>query len=525
MTEVRESTGRPPYAHELFEAARRLHPGVAAVLWGDKELSYEELGRESDRLALALRTAGVADEPVGVLFERGFGIAVAVLGVLKAGCSYVPLDPSYPDARLTGMVRDSGARILLTEQSLLGRLQVPESVRALLLDDALSPGGEASGAAPEPGPAAEPGPATATGPDSLAYVIYTSGSTGVPKGVAMPHGPLANLIDWQCGQSPSGPGDRTLQFSALSFDVSFQEMFSTWATGGTLVVADDPTRRSCQALIDLMNRTSVRRMFLPFVALQAIAEHTAATGAVPHLLREVITAGEQLQVTPALRTLFGHLDGAVLVNQYGPSETHVVTFLELSGDPSHWPEQPSIGRAITGAETYVLDERLRPRPPGVPGELYIGGPVLARGYLGMPEATAAKFRTVPDVGGGGRLYRTGDRVELRPDGNLQFLGRLDDQVKIRGHRVETGEVEARLRALPEVADAAVVVGTGAGGVRRLVAFCVPAKGAEVVASAVRRGLKVQLPDHMVPSAIRALPAGFPLTPSGKVDRKALAEQL
>ncbi|MFG3350620.1 amino acid adenylation domain-containing protein [Streptomyces sp. NPDC048001] len=513
MNEAVSSSGNPPLAHELFEARRSSRPERPAVLWGERSLSYEELGREADRLAHALRLAGVIGQPVGVFFERGFSIAVAVLGVLKAGCAYVPLDPAYPDERLAAMVHDSGARVLLTERALLDRIPLPDGTRALLLEDALSAAGDAP-------PAAAP----EIGPDSLAYVIYTSGSSGVPKGVAMPHGPLANLIAWQCAHSACGTGDRTLQFSALSFDVSFQEMFSTWASGGTLVVADDTTRRSWQALVDLLNGASVRRMFLPFVALQSIAAHAASVGVWPASLREVVTAGEQLQVTPAVRALFRQLDGAVLVNQYGPSETHVVTSLELRGDPDGWPDRPGIGRPIANAEAYVLDERLRPRQPGTPGELCIGGPVLAQGYLGMPEATAARFRNVPGLAGGRRIYRTGDLVELRPDGILHFLGRLDDQVKIRGHRVETGEVEAHLRTLPEVADAVVVVREGPGGVKQLVAFCVPARGAEVAASAVRRSLSVRLPDHMIPSSVRPLPA-LPLTSSGKVDRRALARRL
>ncbi|MGW4039569.1 amino acid adenylation domain-containing protein [Streptomyces sp. NPDC004778] len=513
MNEAVSSNGNPPPAHQLFEARRRSHPDHPAVLWGARSLGYEELGRDADRLAQALRREGVTGQPVGVFFERGFSIAVAVLGVLKAGCAYVPLDPAYPDERLAAMVRDSGTRILLTEKALLDRIPLPDGTRALLLDDALSTVEDAP-----------PPTVPEIGPDTLAYVIYTSGSSGVPKGVAMPHGPLANLIDWQCAQSACGAGDRILQFSALSFDVSFQEMFSTWASGGALVVADDTTRRSWQSLIDLVNSASVRRMFLPFVALQSIAAHAESVGVWPASLREVVTAGEQLQVTPAVRALFRRLDGAVLVNQYGPSETHVVTSLELRGDPDAWPDQPSIGRPLPNVEAYVLDERLRPRRPGTPGELCIGGPVLAQGYLKMPEATAARFTTVPGLAGGGRIYRTGDLVDLRPDGTLQFLGRLDDQVKIRGHRVETGEVEAHLRTLPEVADAAVVVREGLGGVKQLVAFCVPARGAQVVASAVRRSLSARLPDHMIPSSVRPLPA-LPLTSSGKVDRRTLARAL
>ncbi len=322
-----------PLAHELFEAQRRSHPDRLAVLWGERSLDYEELGREADRLAHALRLAGVAGEPVGGLLRTGLLRRRRGPRRTQGSCAYVPLDPAYPDERLAAMVGDSGTRLLLTEKALLDRVPLPDGTRALLLDDALSSVEDA------PPPAAP-----RIGPDTLAYVIYTSGSSGVPKGVAMPHGPLANLIDWQCAHSACGGGDRTLQFSALSFDVSFQEMFSTWASGGTLVVADDTTRRSWQALIDLLNTASVRRMFLPFVALQAIAAHARSVGVWPLALREVVTVGyEQLQVTPAVRALFRRLDGAVLVNQYGPSETHVVTSLELRGDPDAWPDQPSIG--------------------------------------------------------------------------------------------------------------------------------------------------------------------------------------
>ncbi len=508
MTDVRVPT---LLAHELFEAHRLHSPGMPAIAWGEAEISYAELGSTSDRLAAMLRRDGRTGQPIGVFFERGFSIAIAVLGVLKAGCAYVPLDPAYPDERLTGMLRDSGAKLLLTERELLDRLPGDDGTRSVVLGEAL-----ASVDAAPPG-------SSPVEPDSTAYVIYTSGSTGVPKGVAMPHGPLANLIDWQRGDSRCGPGSRTLQFAALSFDVSFQEMFSTWAVGGTLVVADDATRRSWRSLIQLLEDHAVERIFLPFVALQALAEHALAVKTWPSTLREVITAGEQLQVTPAVRALFGHLPGAVLVNQYGPSETHVVTSLTLSGDPRRWPDRPSIGLPIANAETFVVDEDLRPVRDGIIGELCIGGPVLARGYLGRPEATAAKFRTAPALGG--RVYLTGDLVERLPDGDLQFLGRADDQVKIRGHRVEIGEVESRLRALPEVADAAVVVREQASGTKQLVAFCVPAPGTGIVASAVRRSLASYLPDHMIPSSIKVLPSGLPLTPSGKADRKALSRQL
>ncbi len=467
------------------------------------ETTYAELRARSNRLAAWLRRQGVGpDVLVAFTLERSVELLVVFQAILTAGGAYVPVDPELPEERRALILEDSGARIVLTRPVL----------------EALDLSSES----------AEDLPPLA-GPENLAYLLYTSGSTGRPKGVAMTRGALDNLIAWQLASLPGAW--RTLQFTALSFDVSYQEIVSTWAAGGTLVLIGEEDRRDPAALLAVLRAQRVERLFLPFVALQQIAE-AAREEELPESLREVITAGEQLRITPALAAMFRRLPGARLHNQYGPTETHVVTSSTLAGDPALWPALPPIGRAFPGTWGVVLDPHGGPAPLGVPGELMLGGVCLARGYLGRPDLTAERF--IPDPlgdpsdpsnpsdspGGGHRLYRTGDRARLQPRAGgppeLEFLGRLDDQVKIRGYRVEPGEVEAVLAGHPGVAAAAVAVRESAAGLR-LVAWVVAEKGAP---ADLRAFLAARLPDHAVPSSITVLDA-FPLTSSGKVDRRAL----
>ncbi|MFF4424755.1 AMP-binding protein [Streptomyces sp. NPDC001549] len=360
------------------------------------------------------------------------------------------------------------------------------------------------------------------GPDDLAYLMYTSGSTGIPKGVAMPHGAVAGLVDWQCRDSAAGPGDRTLQFSALSFDASYLEFFSTWSTGGTLVIIDAEDRTDYDALLSVIAEQQVMRIFLPFVALQSIATYATAMDLPTPALKECITAGEQLHVTPAIREFFARLDGGTLFNQYGPTETHSVSSLRLDGDPASWPLMPTVGFPINGAQVYILDDRLRPQPAGVPGELCVSGPPVSHGYWRRPDLTAEKFVPHPLPGRTGTLYRTGDVARFLPDGSIEFFGRKDGMVKIRGYRVELGEVEARLRSVPGVADAAIVVQAVGIGDTRLAAYYRPSTSPGPGSSEVRRVLAESLPDYMLPSVYLPVEDEFPRTPSGKVDRLALA---
>ena len=320
--------------------------------------------------------------------------------------------------------------------------------------------------------------------DNLAYVIYTSGSTGQPKGVAMTHRALVNLLHWQMRRSANAP--RTLQFTSLSFDVSFQEIFSTWCAGGTLVLMREEARRDAGELWQLLIRERIERLFLPFVALQYLAEASEHNEEYPATLREVITAGEQLKITRHIRSLFAKLNGCTLDNQYGPSETHVVSALMLDGDAAAWPELPTIGRPIANAQLYLLDERLQVVPVGVSGELYIGGEVVARGYLNRAEVSAEKF--LPHqfmVDGSSRLYRTGDQARYLADGNIEFLGRRDQLVKVRGYRIELGEVEAALRQQEQVREAVVISSAASSGENRLIAYVLTKNDAGVTTTALR----------------------------------------
>ncbi|GAA2943686.1 amino acid adenylation domain-containing protein [Streptomyces enissocaesilis] len=499
-------TGPRPFAHESFAAQAARTPGARAVVHGDRVLTYAELDRAAETVAGHLVARGTPGAPVGVCLPRCPELAVAMLGVLKAGSACLPLDPALPADRIAGMAADSGIRVALVQPD-LARL--------------LPPGVETVPVSPDAPPAAPTAPLPVVAPEDPAYLIYTSGSTGRPKGVVMPHRSLANLLAWQRERSPAGPGTRTLQFASPGFDVAFQELFSTWASGGTLVMTDDEARRDPARLLDLLAAERIERVFLPFVALQQLADYACATGRSAATLREVITAGEQLHATPALREFFrSPAPHAVLENQYGPSETHVVTAERLGPDPAAWPGLPPIGRPVPGTRVLLLDDRQRLCPVGTAGEICVGGRAVAAGYVGDPELTARKF--VPDpFHPSAVLYRTGDLARYLPDGRIQFLGRRDEQVKIRGHRVETGEVAAAVRAVPGVADAVVVARTaGPPGGTRLVAYYLPGDGAAPEPELLRRAVARRLPDPMVPAVCVPLER-FPLTASGKLDRAAL----
>jgi amino acid adenylation domain-containing protein len=505
---------RPWTVHERIAEQAALHPEAEAVVAGDGEsLNYGELLRRARRLAVHLRGLGVGpDVPVGIFLDRSPDLAVAILGALMAGGACLPLDPGYPRERLRLMLADAQAPVVITAPALAGAL--PEGAsRMLLIGEAL-----AASAGPEPGPAA------AVDPDNLVYLIYTSGSTGRPKGVAMTHGAISAMLDWQLRTSRAGAG-RTLQFAALSFDVSFQEIFSTWCAGGSLVLVAEDVRRDPPALLRLLAEQRVERLFLPFVALQQLAL-AARPGEIPTGLREVMSAGEQLYVTPQVAALFAALPGAALYNHYGPSETHAATWLALEGAPAGWPERPTVGRAVDHARIFLLDHGLRRVPVGVPGEVWVGGAILARGYVAQPELTAERFLPDPfdDVDGwepGARLYRTGDLARWLPGGEIDYIGRGDHQVKIRGQRIELAEVETALAGHPALRQSAVAVRGAGAGSRRLVAYAVFREGVEPPGFAeLRAFLAASLPDAMVPSAWMRLDS-LPLTPSGKVDRRAL----
>ncbi len=497
--------------HQLLEAQVERTPGAIAVIYQGKRLSYHELNRRANQLAHYLRQRGVGPGIlVGVMMERSAEMMVAVLGVLKAGGAYVPLDPSYPRNRLQFMIEESQAPVLLTQASLLESLPHSNS-EVVYLDKDWAKTGQESDENLDPIATAE----------DLAYMIYTSGSTGRPKGVAMPHRALTNLLSWQLRNASFTGAARTLQFASLSFDVSFQEMFSTWCSGGTLVLIPRELQRDAVGLLKFLSDNAIERLFLPFVALQQLAQAAEDEGAPPMSLRQVITAGEQLRITPQIARLFRKLKTCRLQNQYGPSESHVVTAFDLPGSISDWSALPPIGRPIANTQIYLLDKHFNPVPIGVPGELYIGGTGLAHGYGNHPELTQERF--IPDPFSAqldARLYKTGDLARYLPCGDIEYLGRTDHQVKIRGFRIELGEIESVISQHPAIKQVAVVAHEHALGDKRLVAYIVPAQQPAPAVSELHRLLKEQLPEYMVPSTFVVLD-NLPLTPSGKIDRQAL----
>jgi amino acid adenylation domain-containing protein len=495
--------------HEFFEDQVRRTPDAIAVIHQDRKLTYAELNAQSNQIAHLLMKWGMGpDRLVGISMERSVEVIIAVLGALKAGAACVPLDPTYPRDRLTFMLTDSALPVLLTQERVGATLPFPAE-NMMCIDSLLNAN-----------PAAVHGnPPRMAQPQNLSYVIYTSGSTGTPKGVALPHRTLTNLVNWQQSHVRIGLGDRVLQFAPLSFDVFFQEVFSTLSSGGTLVIPVEELRRDPAGLLQFLQEQGISHLFLPFVALQSLAE--ASEGASVPALREVITAGEQLRITPLIASFFENLPGCRLHNHYGPSETHVVTSYTLAGPPASWPMLPSIGRPIANTQVYILDQHLQPVPIGVSGELYLGGDCLARGYLNREELTNQKF--VPDPFSDdpkARLYKTGDLARYASTGDIDFLGRADDQVKIRGFRVELGEVEAALGKLRGVQQTSVVIRQSTSGTKRLVAYVVFSRGSCYTTGEMRQYLKGVLPEYMVPASFVTLSA-LPLTSSGKINRRAL----
>ena len=492
----------------LLEQSGTLFPHNTAIKLSQRSVSYAELAEQVAQLSTSLLRQAADSNLIGISTTRGVEMIIGMLAILRAGKAYVPLDPAYPASRLGRMVANADLRYCLAP---------PEQADLFTgLGLRMLPGRDP--AAPYPPPT---GPTAASQPGPLAYVLYTSGSTGEPKGVGMGPAALANLVRWQNAHSAAGPGTRTLQFAPLSFDVSFQEIAATLSTGGTLVLLDEAQRLDLSALLDVVEQEQINRVFLPFVALQHLAELAVSRQQFPASLTEIMTAGEQLKITPQLAAFCAALPGCTLYNQYGPTETHVVTQLALAGDPAAWPRLPSIGQAIDNTAIYLLAPDQQLAAPGATGELCISGAGLAEGYLNQPARTAEKFITwTPPAGPPLRLYRSGDLARWLPDGNLEFLGREDGQVKIRGHRVELGEVEALLATLPGVGQVAVAAWQAEQGPKELVAYIIPTDAALTAPAALRRAAAQVLPDYLLPAAFVLL-AEFPKTSSGKINRLAL----
>jgi amino acid adenylation domain-containing protein len=498
--------------HQLFEEQARRTPDAIAVVCQQNSWTYRDLNRRANQLARYLTSRGVGpDQLVALCVNRSAEMVVGLLGILKAGGAYVPLDPTSPTERLRYMLEDAAPRLVLAEDNFRAVLPVTQA-HLVSLDTKLR---EIAEYVDENLSAAE----LALSPQHLVYVIYTSGSTGRPKGVAMAHSSLVNLIDWHRRTFDTTEGLRVLQFAPLGFDVSFQETFSTLCTGGTLVLLDEWLRREPLALIDFLSRESIQRLFVPPMVLQSLAEFSKSSSVDLGSLQDVITAGEQLRISPEISKFFKRHESCRLHNHYGPTESHVVTALTLTGDPDAWPALPTVGRPISNTQIYVLDEHGQPVPIGVTGEIYIGGVGVARGYLKRPELTVKRFINNPFRGASGKtLYRTGDLARYGEDGTLEYLGRNDHQVKIRGYRIELGEIEAQLSLHEQVKEAVVIAREDVPGDKRIVAYITQRSGGAV--DDLRARLKALLPEYMIPSAFVILES-LPRTPNGKLDRSAL----
>jgi amino acid adenylation domain-containing protein len=484
--------------HALFERAADAWPDALAALGEGEAMPFGALEARANRIAHRLRALGVDPEArVGLCVQRGPGAMAALLGILKAGGACVPLDPGLPADRLAWMLGECGRCVVLAQRGTAGRLPPHDGPVVLLEDPAL-----------DDAPSTRPAPAPGAGPQSLAYVIYTSGSTGRPKGVLVPHGGAVSIIAHSVSRMDVRPGDRVAQTASLAFDHSVLEIFAALAGGAAVCTVPPETVAAPAVLAETVRARGITHLVVTPAVLELIP-----AGTLPGV-RTLGCGGDRCPPEVAARWA----EGRRFLNMYGPTETTIYATVWAGGPDG--PGALPIGAPAANLRAYVLDGALHPVPPGIPGELYLGGAGVARGYHARPALTAERF--VPDGFGGepgGRLYRTGDRARWRADGVLEFLGRTDHQVKIRGFRIELGEIESTLREHPAVRDALAVV-RQEGGEARLAGYVVPREGQAPEPAGLRAWLRERLPEYMVPAAWCVLDA-FPLSSTGKVDRGAL----
>lgn len=477
-------------------------PDGIALTDGPQALTYSELNGRSNRLANYLHSLGVSTgDLVGLCLPRCLDMAVGALGILKAGAAYVPMDPANPADRLAFMLDDARAPVLITTPSVVGRL--PASKREIVLID--SP--EIAGESDHP-------PLVERAPGDLAYVIYTSGSTGKPKGVEITHASLANLVSWHNTAFTVSAADRASHLAGLGFDAAVWELWPYLATGASVHFVDEFTRISAERLRDWLLAKQITIGFVPTPLAERLLTVEWPSSCA---LRILLTGGDTLRRYPPPNLPF------VLVNNYGPTECTVVATSGAVEAGKQIDVLPAIGRAIANTEIYILDRELRPTPIGTPGEIYIGGAGVARGYRNQPGLTLEKFIANPfSADPGSRLFRSGDFGRILPDGQIAFLGRVDDQIKIRGNRIEPNEIIGALNRHPDIRESLTVTREDTSGDLRLVAYLEMSPNTGLTQAGLREFLRKYLPDYMIPAVFVRVDS-FPLSSNGKIDRAALPE--
>ncbi|PKV49527.1 amino acid adenylation domain-containing protein [Aquimarina sp. MAR_2010_214] len=488
---------------ELFEDQVKKTPNAIAVCCSEKQMTYRELDEMSNQYAHCLKEhlCIIPLDNIGVMLERSALSIVPILGILKSGACYVPIDPTYPEARIQYILKDAHIQHVLTQTNLMEKHDIPKQklwditkmdFSTYSRDNLL--------------------PVNTSGDD--AFIIYTSGSTGQPKGVRQTHRMLTNLVQWDIEQSGIRPGTRYLQYVSFSFDVSMLDVFFNLCAGGELYISNEQERTDHLLLKNVIIKRKLQVLSFPFAAMNNFFNQLELKDFDGHSIEHIITAGEQLYLSSPLSTFLETNPEVVLHNHYGPSETHVVTSHSMSAKQGNLEKRAPIGRAISNTDIYILDTRLQPVPLGAKGELYIGGDNLANGFLNLPEETDKRFVSHP-FKEGERVYKTGDLAYYRPDGIIEYLGRKDDQVKVRGFRIELGEIEHALLQYEAVYEAVVLVKD-----QNLLAYVI--HKAEGNSDELRSFLKQRLPEYMLPYYYVSLKE-FPLTSNGKVDKKALLE--
>jgi glutamate-1-semialdehyde-2,1-aminomutase len=497
--------------HQLFEAQVNKIPEAIAIVCGDEQLTYQELNDRANQLAHHLQTLEIKPEvPVGVCISRSIEMMVGILGILKAGGAYVPLDPTYPAERLAYMLDDAQVPVLLTESGLRANLPNHKAQVVCLDTDWPTIAQHSSNNC-----------VSAVSPTNLVYIIYTSGSTGKPKGTMIQHQSLVSYTTTTIREYDMQPTDKVLQFCSISFDVAAEEIYPCLSSGGALVMRNDEMVGSIANFLATCGAWGITMLSLPTAYWHEIV---AALGTqdvtMPEAMRLVIIAGERARPEQLAKWQKYCIGRPRLINTYGVTESTIISTI---GELTH--ERPttelSVGKVIDNTQIYLLDKCLQPVPIGIPGEMYLGGLLLARGYFNRPDLTAEKFIPHPfSTEPGARIYKTGDLARYRADSSIECLGRIDQQVKIRGFRIELGEVEGAISKHPQVSQVTVIDREDISGNKQLVAYIVPQPGQEISSTELRTFLKEQLPNHMLPAAFVSLHE-FPFTPNGKIDRQAL----